>query len=61
MMKTIERWILKIVIFHFLLLVFFQFIFQHFQNLKDLQRITYYEGVNQQNETPIMETWKSNP
>ncbi|MGV3465763.1 MAG: DUF5359 family protein [Heyndrickxia sp.] len=60
-MKTVERWMVKIVLFHFLLLVFFQFIFQHFQIIKDLQRITYYEGVNQQNETPIKETWKKHP
>jgi len=60
-MKTIERWIFKIVIFHFLLLVFFQFVFQHIQIIKDLQRITYYEGVNQQKETPTRETWRNHP
>ncbi|MBS4173294.1 DUF5359 family protein [Bacillus sp. FJAT-49736] len=58
-MKTIERLIIKIAILHFLLLIFFQFIFQNFQLIKDLQRITVYEGVNNQNETPIMDTWKN--
>ncbi|KQL53689.1 hypothetical protein AN964_09370 [Heyndrickxia shackletonii] len=59
-MKIVERWMIKIVICHVLLLLFFQFIFGQFQVMKDLQRITFYEGVNHQNETPIMETWKKN-
>jgi hypothetical protein len=57
-MRLMERWIIKLAIFHLILLLLFQFIFQRFHYVKDMQRITFYEGVNKINETPIVETWK---
>ena len=58
-MKTLERWMVKLVILHFLLLLLFQFICRHIPIVKDIQRITFYEGVNNHNETPIIDTWKN--
>ncbi|MED1204892.1 DUF5359 family protein [Heyndrickxia acidicola] len=56
-MKFIERWLLKLVILHFILLITVQMIFHQFHFLGQLQKITLYEGVNSNTETPIMETW----
>jgi hypothetical protein len=56
-MKFIERWLLKLVILHFIFLIAVQVIFHQFHFLGQLQKITLYEGVNSSNETPLMETW----
>ncbi|GIN85646.1 hypothetical protein J6TS2_20320 [Heyndrickxia sporothermodurans] len=58
-MQLIERWFLKLVIFHFILLIIIQMFLQHFHFFRDIQKITIYEGVNKMNETPIVETWNN--
>ncbi|MGE6258856.1 DUF5359 family protein [Heyndrickxia sporothermodurans] len=58
-MQLIERWFIKLVIFHFILLIIIQMILHQFHFFRDIQKITFYEGVNKMNETPIVETWNS--
>ncbi|MGE8204349.1 DUF5359 family protein [Heyndrickxia sp. NPDC080065] len=58
-MKLIERWFIKLVVFHFIILIIIQVILQPYGFFKDIQKITFYEGVNKANETPIVETWKN--
>ncbi|MES1045070.1 DUF5359 family protein [Bacillus sp. Gen3] len=58
-MKLIERWMVKLIIFHFILLLLIQGILHSLHFFQDYQKITFYEGVNKMNETPIIETWKN--
>ncbi|HZG73123.1 MAG TPA: DUF5359 family protein [Chondromyces sp.] len=47
-MKRIERLLMKLIIIHFVLLLLSQFILLQWRSFAEIQKITYYEGVNKQ-------------
>jgi hypothetical protein len=57
-MKTFERILLKIAIIQFICLLLSQILFHELQLFPQLQQITRYEGVAQNNFTQILETFK---
>ncbi|GAA0347312.1 hypothetical protein GCM10008967_42110 [Bacillus carboniphilus] len=57
-MKRGERIIIKLVIIQAIALLFFQIVFHYADIFPELKRLTMYEGVNSQNYTKIIETFK---
>jgi len=56
-MKFIERVLLKIIIIQFFILFFSQIFFHQWKAFPELQQITQYEGVVENNLTKILETF----
>ena len=54
-MKLIERLLIKIIMIQFILLLFTQLVFHKWNSFPELQQITQYEGVSENNLTEI---WK---
>jgi hypothetical protein len=56
-MKTVERILLKIVIIQFVFLFLSQFLFHKYHLFPELQQLTRYEGVTENNFSQILETF----
>jgi hypothetical protein len=54
-MKRIERLLIKLAFFHFVLLLITQIIFHGMDFLPELNKLAFYEGVNKQEHTDIIE------
>ncbi|XXM74156.1 YpfB family protein [Lysinibacillus sphaericus] len=59
-MKAVERILIKLAIFHFILLLAVQFVFHEFNIVPELHRIVFYEGVEKMEYSEIIETISSN-
>ena len=55
-MKIIERLLLKIIIIQLIMLVLSQLFFHKMNALPELQQLTQYEGVTENNYTEFLET-----
>jgi hypothetical protein len=58
-MKLIERILLKIIVIQFILLLLTQLIFHEWNSFPELQQLTPYEGVTENNLTEILETFSN--
>lgn len=56
-MKFLDRVLLKIIIIQFFILLFTQVFFHQWNVLPELQQITQYEGVTENNLSEILETF----
>jgi hypothetical protein len=56
-MKFLDRVLLKIIIIQFFILLCTQVLFHQWNVLPELQQITQYEGVTENNITKILETF----
>jgi hypothetical protein len=54
--KTVERWLLKIIIIQFIFLLLTQLFFHELEVLPELNQLTQYEGVNENKFTEYLET-----
>ncbi len=54
-MKMIERMIVKVVVFHFILLMIVQSVFQSTSLIKNMNKIHLYEGVGGKKEVEKIE------
>lgn len=54
-MKRVERIIVKLAFLHFILLLITQVVFHGLDFLPELNKLTFYEGVNKQEHTEIIE------
>jgi hypothetical protein len=54
-MNRIERILMKLAFIHFILLMLAQIVIHEWNALPELNKITFYEGVNKQNHTEIVE------
>ncbi|WP_456274211.1 YpfB family protein [Bacillus sp. AK031] len=54
-MNRIERILMKLAFLHFILLMLAQIVIHEWNVLPELNKITFYEGVNKQNHTEIVE------
>jgi len=57
MMKLIERLLLKIILIQFIILFLSQLLFHTWNAFPELQQITQYEGVSEDNFTEFLETF----
>ncbi|RLQ95080.1 DUF5359 family protein [Falsibacillus albus] len=55
-MRTIERWIIKLAIIQFIILIISQFILHDLHMFPQMNKIMLYEGVQKLNYTEIKET-----
>ncbi len=55
-MKIVERLLLKIIIIQLIMLLLAQLFFHKMNALPELQQITQYEGVSEDNYTEFLET-----
>jgi hypothetical protein len=55
-MKIVERLLLKIIIIQLIMLLLAQLFFHKMNVLPELQQITQYEGVSEDNYTEFLET-----
>ncbi|WP_240189904.1 YpfB family protein [Bacillus sp. P14.5] len=60
-MRAIERIIIKLAIFHFILLLVIQVAFHAFHFLPEMNKLAFYEGVNKQDYTEIIEVLNNEP
>ena len=58
-MRLIERWLLKIILIQFIILLLTQLIFHKWNAFPELQQITQYEGVTDDNFTEFLETFSN--
>ena len=58
-MKLIERILLKIIVIQFVLLLLTQLFFHEWNSFPELQQLTQYEGVTENNLTEILETFSN--
>lgn len=56
-MKFVERCLVKLIILQFIILLFTQLIFHKWSSFPELQQITQYEGVSEDNYTEFIETF----
>ena len=56
-MKSIERILMKVVIVHFLFLIFTQIFFHKLNAFPELKELSQYEGVSNDNFTQLLETF----
>ncbi|MGM0845981.1 MAG: YpfB family protein [Bacillota bacterium] len=54
-MKRIDRILIKLAFFHFILLLVIQVVFHGLNILPELNKLVFYEGVNKQEHTEIIE------
>jgi hypothetical protein len=54
-LKRVERIVLKLVVFHFVLLIVSQIAFHHLELFPPLNKLTMYEGVNKRSFTEMIE------
>ncbi|MGD6803368.1 YpfB family protein [Rossellomorea vietnamensis] len=54
-MKAVERIIIKLAFFHFILLLVIQIAVHAFQFLPEMNKLAFYEGVNKQEHSEIIE------
>lgn len=57
-MKTFERILIKIIMIQFIFLVLSQFVIHKFQVLPELNQLTQYEGVTENNFSQVLETFQ---
>lgn len=55
--KAVERILIKMVIIQGIFLILCQFVFHHLGSFPELNELTHYEGVNEQNFTKALETF----
>ncbi|WP_335869740.1 DUF5359 family protein [Bacillus sp. 2205SS5-2] len=55
-MKHIDRLLIKIIIFQFIVLICVQVLVREWSPMTMLQKVTYYEGVNTMEHGDIIET-----
>lgn len=58
-MKKVERILIKLAVFHFILLLIIQVVFLPNFSTFSLQKLTIYEGVVKQGYDHWLEVWKS--
>lgn len=56
-MKTFERLLIKVIVFQFICLLFFQLLLSSENRIFELTKLSKYEGVNNNNYTKIIETF----
>ncbi|MCQ6273859.1 YpfB family protein [Bacillus sp. V3B] len=56
-MKIVERVLLKVIMIQFIILLFTQLFFHKWNSFPELQQITQYEGVSENNLTEVLETF----
>lgn len=56
-MKIVERLLLKVIMIQFILLLLTQLFFHKWNSFPELQQITQYEGVSENNLTEVLETF----
>ncbi|WP_409251196.1 YpfB family protein [Bacillus sp. SCS-153A] len=54
-MRRVERILIKLAFLHFILLLITQLVFHGWNVLPELNKLTFYEGVNKQEHTEIIE------
>ncbi|WP_421379276.1 YpfB family protein [Bacillus salacetis] len=58
-MKRIERLLIKLAFLHFVLLLITQIVFHGLDFLPELNKLAFYEGVNKQEHTEIIDVLNS--
>ena len=56
-MRLIERWLIKIIMIQFIILLLTQLVLHKWNVLPELQQITQYEGVANNSFTEFLETF----
>ncbi|WP_338470111.1 YpfB family protein [Niallia sp. XMNu-256] len=58
-MKFIERLLVKMITIQLVLLILTQLFFHEWNSFPELQQLTHYEGVTENNITEVLETFNS--
>lgn len=58
-MKTVERYLIKVVIIQFMFLLLAQLFFHQLNIFPQIKQLTKYEGVNENSFTEIIQTIQS--